>query len=127
MTTITLIAENGELLFPAGGTDFDTGLYDQEDLPKLLLCRYDAGDCDICPWPMIPAEWSQETVDGLQVRLAKALFDEREMNQFFPGDAVILLPDGSRFDFDSILADAEEKARSAVRDEQYWERMTHAG
>jgi hypothetical protein len=91
-TNITLIARDGRLYFP-------TGNYDDATQPCILIRRYDAGDCDTCPWPMVPGEYSDKSVDDMRVRLAYALYDERETNPTFPGGASILLPDGTPFDF----------------------------
>jgi hypothetical protein len=48
----------------------------------LLTCVYAAGDCDTCPWPMV-SEFA--TPKKLRERLARALFDAREMGDI-PGD-----------------------------------------
>jgi hypothetical protein len=112
---ITLVAEDGNLLFPHGGSDMMQ--FDCPDVPTILLCRYQAGDCDTCPWPMVPTEHND--LDDLRVRLARALYDEREMNEFFPVDAVILLPDGERFDFDFVLAEFEAAYRPSYDEREY--------
>ena len=107
MTTFTLTAKDGRLHFPHGGDDW-TGegptRRDCPELPSLLICRTDAGDCDSCPWPMT-SEYA--TAAQLRERLALALYDERESNSCWPNkpEVLILLPDGERFDFDSVLAD----------------------
>ena len=93
--TIRLIADEGMLFFPHGGS------YGDKAEPSLLIRRYDAGDCDTCPWPMASPFASLEK---LRSRLALALYDERECNDHFPSCASIELPDGSPFDFDAVLA-----------------------
>jgi len=109
MNTFTLTAQHGRLHFPHGGDDW-TGegptRRDCPELPSLLICRYDSGDCDTCPWPM---ESAFATAAQLRERLALALYDERESNGCWPNtpDVVILLPDGTRFDADDVLANAE--------------------
>lgn len=100
-TTIQLVAQNGNLYFPFGG--YDDSLRRQAAQPNLLLKMYDAGDCDCIPWPLVPAEYSNASVSDLEQRLASALYDERESNEFFPVDAVIELPDGGVFNFDMLL------------------------
>jgi hypothetical protein len=107
MTTFTLIAKNNSLYFPHGGDDWAAAgdvRRDCLELPSLLICRYDSGDCDTCPWPM---ESQFATAAELRERLARALYDERESNPHWPNkpDVVILLPDGTPFDLDDVLAD----------------------
>jgi hypothetical protein len=66
----------------------------------LLTCFYPAGDCDTCPWPMV-SEYA--TPEKLRERLARALFDAREVGDI-PGDCtVVLLPDGTPFEFDQFV------------------------
>ena len=55
-----------------------------------------AGDCDTIPWPM---RSDFATQSELMERLQSALYDEREMNPFFPADAVIALPDNTIVEF----------------------------
>lgn len=102
-TTFKLTVQDGTLYFPCGGMDWDERHHTAE-LPSLLLCRYDAGDCDTCPWPM---ESQFATTAQLRERLALALYDERETNGCWPNTpyVVILLPDGTPFDLDDVLAD----------------------
>ena len=73
--------------------------------PSLLIRRYDEGDIDTCPWPMVPSE--HYTLEDLRHNLASALYDERESNACWPNkpEVIILLPDGERFDLDDVLAD----------------------
>lgn len=78
----------------------DGALHLPGDEPALLMRSYPAGDVDTCPWPM---ESPHASHDELRTRLAIALYDERECNGLFPDDAVIELPDGTVFDFDSIV------------------------
>ena len=110
MTTssIQLIAIDGLLYFPHGGTQYngDTTKWDCPDVPSLLMKRYAEGDCDTIQWPLVPGPYSSTTVEGLEQRLACALYDERESNPFFPFDATIALPDGTIFDFDAVIANA---------------------
>jgi hypothetical protein len=99
MTTIRLIVEHNRLSFPFGGTDFDApGCPTSRDVSSILARRYDDGDFDTIPYPF-PKRKAAE----LRKRLALALYDERECNDFFPRDAVIELPDGTVFDFDAII------------------------
>lgn len=88
MTTIRLVVQGGKLYFPSAD-------------PALLYRTYPAGDIDTCPWPFDPGNTE------LAYRLAIALYDERESNDEFPTSAVIELPDGTVFDFDTVLADIE--------------------
>lgn len=99
---IKLVAKDGSLFFPAGG--YNDCLEACPDRPKLLLKIYAAGDCDRIPWPLVPGEYSSASVADLKARLAEALYDERESNEYFPIDAKIALPDGEMFDFDAVLA-----------------------
>jgi hypothetical protein len=101
---IQLVAKNGTLYFPFGDPFPATDAVVNE--PALLLCQYAAGDCDTVPWPLVPGPYNGTTVEGLEQRLACALYDERECNPYFPTDAKIVLPDGTPFDFDAILAKA---------------------
>lgn len=89
---IRLIVRDGRLYFPTGDR-YDSG-------PSMLIRVYPAGDCDTCPWPLASAF---STEDELRVRLACALFDERESNATFPNRATIELPDGEVFDFDPLV------------------------
>ena len=61
----------------------------------IVLCRYDAGDCDTVPWPMKDPEYSMET-------LSKALYDSREVG-LIPYDDAVLLPDGTEFKIESHI------------------------
>jgi hypothetical protein len=75
-----LIAKDGHLHTPTG---------------NLLIYRYAAGDVDLINWPL---------PDEDRRMLASTLFDEREMGGI-PGNAnAVLLPDGSLFEHDLILA-----------------------
>ena len=126
MKTFTLVALDGQLYFPTGGNDALAGRWDCPELPSLLLRRYREGDCDTCPWPM---EQYGKTANDLRYRLASALYDEREMNCFWPitEPVTILLPDGQEFDFDTVLhaADCMIKAEADVDHEIMWERIHH--
>lgn len=88
MAAIRLLNIDGYLYFP-------TGDYDDPTQPAILIRRYDAGDCDTCPWPFNTKE--------LRERLACALFDERECNDTFKIGSTIELPDGTVFDFDQYV------------------------
>ena len=107
MKTHRLLDKDGTLYFPHGGHT-DTA-YEVESEPALLLARYDAGDCDTIPWPL-KSEFS--TDEEVKKRLARALYDERETNRFFGLHAKIELPDGTPFDFDSILAETHRYSES---------------
>lgn len=100
---IRLIVKNNVLYFPRGGTNYDVEpvKFDCPDTPSILIRRYDTGDYDTIRFPL-----PKRNRPELLKRLARALYDERECNSFFPSDAVIELPDGTVFDFDSILAGA---------------------
>lgn len=102
---IQLIAKDGRLYFPYGGFAEDA-FKPVAERPALLLQVYGAGDCDTVPWPLVPGPYNGTTVEGLEQRLACALYDERETNEFFPVDATITLPDGTPFNFDAVLANA---------------------
>jgi hypothetical protein len=105
---IQLIAIKGTLYFPYGGDKLfgDSPKWDCPDVPSMLIKVYAAGDCDTIPWPLVPGPYSSTTVEGLEQRLACALYDERETNAFFPDDAKIALPDGTVFDFEAVIANA---------------------
>ena len=108
MKTFTLIEQNGCLCFPRGGINWDTFPVGRDcpDVPSMLVERYEDGDINTCPWPMVPASYSDNTVEDLRAYLAAALYDERESNACWPNEPVIiLLPDGERFDFDDVLAE----------------------
>lgn len=94
MQVIKLVVEHGSLCFPFGG--HDDQLNRLADKSVLLLARYAAGDCDTIPWPM---RSDFATQPELMKRLQSALYDEREMNPFFPVDAVIALPDNTIVEF----------------------------
>jgi len=97
MTTIRLIAKGQTLYFPMGGRNAD--FEEQKELPAVLVRSYPAGDFDTIPWP-IPKRRKQQCLNSL----ARALFDERETNPFYPsGPVTIELPDGTVFDFDAHL------------------------
>lgn len=87
MPNVKLLVNHGILYFP-------TGSWQNENNPSLLLRVYSAGDCDSCPWPMF---------DSDRKNLAYALYDERETNPTFTNHAIIELPDGEIFDFDSLV------------------------
>lgn len=110
MKTFRLVIDHGNLCFPHGGHDTweGGGVYDDPAIPSLLIYRYDAGDIYTFAWPLTG---SFAEVQKKRIRLAAALYAERECNPCFPADATIELPDGSPFDFDQILADAENRRR----------------
>ena len=106
MTRIRLVAINGDLYFPKGG---HFNAFEQDQLPQrreeteaILMYQYPAGDYDTLPWPL---ESKLRSPGKLRFHLAAALYDERECNEFFPTDAEIELPDGTLFDFDTIVAE----------------------
>lgn len=101
MTTIRLVVdEYSSLQFPFGGVNDD--FESDANTPATLMYYYEAGDVDSFVFPLSRNEYMTD----VERKLARALFDERESNPFFPTDAVIELPDGTVFDFDSILAGA---------------------
>ena len=108
MKTFRLVIDHGDLCFPHGGHDTweGGGVYDDPAIPSLLIYRYAAGDIDTFAWPLTGRF---ADVQKKRVRLASALYAERECNPCFPPDALIELPDGEPFDFDQILADAENQ------------------
>lgn len=97
MTVHRLAAIDGRLYFPTGCVYLDP---QGGEAPSLLMRVYDAGDCDTCPWPMVSSSATQEE---LRTRLACALYDERETNDTFSYGDTVELPDGTPFDFDSIV------------------------
>ena len=91
-----LVVKHGVLHFPHGGADFNVSFDSVESIPSMLIRSYTAGHSDSIPFPLRDAD---------DVRnLARALFDERKSNPYFPADAIIELPDGTEFDFESIAA-----------------------
>jgi len=59
-----------------------------DDKNQLLVCHYDAGDCDTIKWPNPNKE-----------NLRSALFDAREMG-LIPDEPYVELPDGKLFGID---------------------------
>lgn len=101
MTTIRLVlSADNALQFPSGGVNDD--FESDANTPSTLMYFYDAGDHDSFAFPLSANKYMTD----VERKLARALFDQRESNPFFPTDAVIELPDGTVFDFDSILAGA---------------------
>lgn len=102
MNVIRLTVKHRVLYFPRGGVNYDASpvKYDDPDTPAILTRAYDDGDADTIPWPM-----PKRKLPELRKRLARALYDERETNAFFPSDAVIELPDGTVFDIESNLGE----------------------
>ena len=84
MTTIQLQAKDGCLYYPETMKDW------RGKSAPIIVCVYDAGDCDTISWPMKKGE---------DKNLQRALFDDRESMDDFPLDAEVLLPNGVRFDF----------------------------
>lgn len=115
MRTFRLTVTDGLLSFPHGGHDTweGGGVYDDPAIPSLLIYRYAAGDIDTFKWPLT-GRFAE--VQKKRVRLASALYAERECNPCFPADALIELPDGEPFDFDQVLADAENQRRRVWAD-----------
>jgi hypothetical protein len=97
--TITLVERHGRLYYP-------TGHWEDRSKPSMLYVKGE--DVSICPWPMT-ATTTPET--DLRNRLASALFDERETNETWNHGATILLPDGTEFDLDAELWEAEDTDR----------------
>lgn len=94
---IQLVAKDGTLYFPYGGFAVDS-FKRVAERPALLLRLSPAGDFDIVPWP-----FTKTNADAMLKRLACALYDERECNEFFPVDAKIALPNGEVFNFDAYV------------------------
>jgi hypothetical protein len=115
MKTFRLVVDQGNLCFPHGGFFEHDGqtLWDDPSTPSLLIYRYAAGDVDTFAWPLVG---SFAEVQKKRIRLASALYAERECNPCFPPDALIELPDGEPFDFDQLLADAEKQRRKVWAD-----------
>lgn len=96
---LVLSADNA-LQFPFGGVNDD---FDRDaNVPSTLMYYYPAGDVDSFAFPLSDNTYMTD----VERKLARALFDQRECNDFFPRDAIIELPDGTVFDFDAILAGA---------------------
>lgn len=108
-TAHALLAIEGDLYFP-------TGANSDPNTPSLLLRRYDSGDCDTCPWPMV-SEFRDEA--ELMEALAMSLYDERETNPTFGTSDTVLLPDGTPFDFDAILSSPAPRGLSNEYLEQF--------
>lgn len=92
-TTVRLIVKDGHLYFPFGGVD--ANFCRSREVPSMLFRSYPAGDVDLIPWPFKKPDHAH--------RLAAALYDERECNDYFPVNAVIELPDGVPFHFDNVI------------------------
>lgn len=107
MKTHRLVAIDGTLYFPHGGTT-DTDWRPLESEPSMLIRRYPAGDCDTVPWPLT-SEFS--TYAQLRYRLAVALFDERECNEWFAYEDRVELPDGELFDLDAAVVEGEQSSK----------------
>ena len=62
---------------------------------NLLLCIYDAGDCDTIPWPLDPTDhyWTEAKWNDA---LNSALFDAREMG-YIPDCESVELPNDTKF------------------------------
>lgn len=116
MKTFRLVIDHGSLCFPHGGNDTweGGGVYDDPAIPSMLIYRYAAGDIDTFSWPLVAATSAE--LKKKRIRLAAALYGERETNPCFPSDALIELPDGEPFDFDQVLADAENNRRRVWAD-----------
>lgn len=97
---IRLVVKHSALCLPSGG--YDDNFEPSAEVPSILMYIYPAGDVDSFAFPL---SYNKYMTD-VERKLARALFDARECNSFFPYDAVIELPDGTVFDFDSILAGA---------------------
>jgi len=112
--TVTLVAQGGRLYYP-------TGQGEDKTKPSMLYVKNE--DVTICPWPWT-INRTNTPVSTLRATLASALFDERETNETWSHGATILLPDGTEFDFDRVLWEAENSAD--VANEQDRERRLHA-
>lgn len=95
---IRLVVKHSALCLPFGG--YDDNFEPSAELPSIISYTYPAGDRDTFAFPLSANKYMTD----VERKLARALYDERECNEFFPSDAVIELPDGTVFDFDSILA-----------------------
>lgn len=78
---IQLIEKDGNLYYPAGSYNSFTSVERPQE-PMILLCIYDAGDCDSIEWPNPNRE-----------NLLRCLFGDRECGII--GDEEVLLPDGT--------------------------------
>ena len=58
---------------------------------RLLLVRYEEGDCDTISWPFLEKK-DEENLEA-------ALFDAREIGSVPADTQTVLLPDGSSFSF----------------------------
>lgn len=61
----------------------------EDDIGVILICVYDAGDCDMISWPMCPK--SPEL-------LRRALYDAREYGLIDGKATAVRLPNGETFD-----------------------------
>jgi len=113
---VQLIAKGGRLYYPTG---------QGEDKTKPSMLYVQGEDVTICPWPWT-INRTNTPVSTLRATLASALFDERETNETWSHGATILLPDGTEFDFDRVLWEAENSAAADVANEQDRERRLHA-
>lgn len=97
MTVHRLVAKDGTLYFPTGCVYLDP---EGGDAASMLMYRYDLGDFDRIPWPL---KSPHRDGDTLRRQLACALYDERETNDTFRYGDTVELPDGTPFDFDSLV------------------------
>jgi len=69
----------------------NTLYHDNGTRERLLLVRYDEGDCDTINWPFK----SKKDAENLE----HALFDDREMGNVPSDTRFVTLPDGGTFHF----------------------------
>ncbi len=90
---VQLIARDGNLYYPPNPS--------RDHRPTeeiILLCVYDAGDCDSIAWPFGSSTWSgikitPERIAKDKANLQRVLFDDRECGLI--EDEEVLLPDGT--------------------------------
>jgi hypothetical protein len=85
---MTLKSINGTLYVPQAdiyAEDVRTWM----DGDAILVCVYDAGDCDTISWPLPEAQ---------HARLRRALYDGRETGLLHPLIEAVTLPDGMLFE-----------------------------
>jgi hypothetical protein len=88
---VRLLCEDGQLCIPRDAVEDEFILKHMTGNP-LLLCVYDAGDCDTVRWP-------NPNPDTLRA----ALYRAREVGLVAGYPDIVLLPDGSAFSIGGAL------------------------